>query len=158
MIKNKFFDKGATITTKNNKKYNIRKLRIYVGGKINYYGKQYVITPEDKEDNAPFRIIDEVYSLDNYRFRFLSDVIKNPVIFDTIEYSSDHSEERPIKVISDYDDVTTEINSIPEIVKFDSDLIVYEKDKIYSKTNDNSKKKSGGLFKLTLKNSKRDAI
>ena len=150
MNKNKYFNKYARITTNDNKIFNIRKIRMYVGGNIHYYGKQYVITPENSTDEDT-RIIDEIYSLDGKRFRFLSDTIKKPVILDTIEHSPDNTEDRPIRVITEYEDAKTEIISIPDINKFESDLCIYENDKFYDKSNSDEKdkkSKSNGFTKL----------
>lgn len=140
MTKNKYFDKFATITTKDNKIFNIRKMRIYIGGKINYYGKQYIITPEIEGKEQDFKIINDVYSFDNDRLRFLSDSFKNPIVFDTIEHSVDNSIEKPIRVIQEYDESLTQIDSISNIVKIESDLIIYENDKIVNKTEQKQKR------------------
>ncbi len=140
MTKNKYFDKFATITTKDNKIFNIRKMRIYIGGKINYYGKQYIITPEIEGKEQDFKIINDIYSFDNDRLRFLSDSFKKPIVFDTIEHSVDNSIEKPIRVIQEYDESLTQIDSISNIVKIESDLIIYENDKIINKTEQKQKR------------------
>lgn len=134
MTNNKYLKNYARITTSDNKVFTIKKIRIYIGGKINYYGKQYVIKPENSENND-LKILDEIYSLDEkeHRFRFLSDTISNPVIFDTIEHSADNSEEKPIRVIEDYENFKTEIISIPNVVTFESDTCIYNKGKLIDK-------------------------
>lgn len=138
-MSNKFFDKYAVITTKDNKKINIKKLRIYVGGKKKYYGKKYIIFPDSEGYQDQVHFVDEVYSLDNNILRFLSDTLEKPMIINTIEHSIDNSEEKPITVIQDYEDSKTEILSIPDITRFESDLIVMENEKIISKDKENKK-------------------
>lgn len=126
----KYFDKYAKITTKDNRKFNIKKLRIYIGGKKKYYGKKYIVIPDTKGFQDKVSFIDEIYSLDNNILRYLSSTYTKPIIINTIEHSIDNSEEKPITVIYDYEDASTEILSLSDIVDFESDLAVMNHKKI----------------------------
>lgn len=137
---NKLFNEYAVITTKDKKTYNIQKERIFIGGKTNYYGKLYIITSDSDTENK-LHIVNEVYSFDNNRLRFLSDIYSSPKKFKTIEHSQDHSIENKITVIETYDTKTNEICSIGNIQSFHSDLIDYEA---------NDKKNSDNLFKRLI--------
>ncbi len=150
-MKNKYFDKYAIITTKDNKKYNIKKIRFYIAGKKHYYGKKYVIFPDKEEFHEEVHLLNEIYSFDNSIIRYLSDTFKNPVILNTIEHTNNNSEEKPITVIQEYEENKTEILSIPEIVKFESDLMVIEHNKIKLKDKEKEKERKKGIKMLILR-------
>ena len=139
-MSNKLFNEYAIITTKDKKIYNIQKERIYIGGKTNYYGKLYVITSNNNVDNK-LHIIDEVYSFDNSRLRFLCDIYNSPKKFNTIEHAQNNSVENKITVVESYDTKTNEICSIGNIESIHSDLIDYES---------NEKKQNDNIFKRLI--------
>ena len=129
---NKYFDKYAQITTADNKKYKIVKRRLYIANGKNYYGKKYIIIPE-VDSYSDMHLIDEIYSFDDNVLRFLSNTYHNPTILNTIEHSADNSEDKPITVITDYNEQETEILSVPNIKKFESDKMIIDNKKYVKK-------------------------
>lgn len=134
-MKKQLFDEYATFTTKDNRTYNIQKERIYIGGKSDYYGKLYIITSDDKSKDM--HVIDEIYSFDNNRLRFLEDIYSNTDKFKTIEHSQNNSIDRPITVVRDYETRVRELNSIGDIKEFHSDLMDYHTDTIIKEKDNN---------------------
>ena len=129
---NKYFDKFAHITTNDDKTYRIVKRRLYIANGKNYYGKKYIIVPEQNE-NEDIHFVDDVYSLDDNVLRFLSDTYHNPSILHTIEHSNNNSIDNPITIITDFDSEETEILSVDNIKKFESDKIIIENKKYVKK-------------------------
>lgn len=121
-MKKKLFNEYATITTKDDKVFNIRKKRIFINGKSTYYGKLYIISSEDKND---VEVIDEVFSFDNNRLRLLTDSYINSEKLDTVEHANNNTIDRPITVVTHYDSVRREIKSIGNIKSIKSDTMNY---------------------------------
>ena len=118
----KLFKKKATITTSNNETYNIKAGRYFIMPKYgkrrhkHVYGNKY--TESLKPNDISF--IGEIFSFDDNRLRFLKETYKDTKIFDTEEH--DNGIERPITVIEAYDDMSKQISSIGNIVRFESDI------------------------------------
>lgn len=138
-MSNKYFDKYAQITTKDNKKYRIVKRRLYIANGKNYYGKKYIIIPET-EGYKDMHLVNEIYSFDDNVLRILSDTYHSPKTLNTIEHSNDNSEDKPITVITDFDSNETEILSVTDIKKFESDKMIFD-DKKYTLKKDEMKPK-----------------
>ena len=129
---NNLFDKYAEITTNDNKTYKIVKRRLYIAKGKNYYGKKYIMIPESN-NQEDMHFVDEVYSFDDNVLRFLSDTYHKPTILNTIEHSIDKSIDKPITIITDFDSEETEILSIGNIRKFESDKLYIDNKKTIKK-------------------------
>ena len=126
----KLFKKKATITTSNNETYNIKAGRYFIMPKYgkrrhkHVYGNKYVITKVEPETESlkpnDISFIGEIFSFDDNRLRFLKETYKDTKIFDTEEH--DNGIESPITVIEAYDDMSKQISSIGNIVRFESDI------------------------------------
>lgn len=117
----KMFDKQADIITKNNSKYQIRKVRVY-DSKKDYYGKVYTIS--SKEYNGKnLHIIREFYET-NQRDRIHVRLLRlcNVKMIKTIEILPD-GKERKILLIEDYKESSEYIHSIGPIKELKTDLI-----------------------------------
>ena len=126
------FKRKATITTSNNDKYKIESSRYFImpmyknKHRIRHkYGNAFTITkvlPPEEETLKPNDIsfIGEIYSFDDNRLRFLQDTYKDATAFDTEMH--DNGKELPITVIEKYDQKVQTIESIGDIVKFESDI------------------------------------
>ena len=140
----KYFDKKLEITTKD-KTYNIEKVQLFIHDSSSFCGEAYIL----REDSGDLLRIKEVYSLEKNRLRFLYDKFEDPKTYETFEKSEDGSTETPIMVIESCKKKTTNIGSIGNIKKINSDRI--------EKAEDKSKEFQPLILKLLRKNKKQEA-
>ena len=123
---NKLFDQYLDITTKDNKTVHIERKKIVVHDSLDFYGEANII----KKNNNIY-IIKEVYSLEKNRLRYSYIKLDNVKAYNTIEKMKDGKEE-PIYMIESFDKIKTDVSSIGNIKKINSDKI----EKINNKNKD----------------------
>jgi len=123
---NKLFDNYLDITTKDNKNVHIERKKIVVHDSLDFYGEANII-----QKNNDIYIIKEVYSLEKNRLRYSYIKLDNVKAYTTIE-KMDDGLECPIYMIEKYDKIKTNVSSIGNIKKINSDKI----EKINKKSND----------------------
>ena len=120
---NKLFNKNLTIITKDEKTYHIQYKEVLIHDSSSFNGKANVI---EKDNNV--YLIKEVYSLERNRLRYSYTKYENVKSYNTIEKDSE-GHEKPILVVENFKRKTTQIGSIGNIVKIDSDIKSKENDK-----------------------------
>lgn len=135
---NKLFDKYLDITTKDEKTYHIESKYVYINDASSYTGHANMMK---KGDNI--YILKEVYSLEKNRLRYSYTKYENVKSYNTIQKNTDGTE-TPIYVIEGYDRAYTNIGSIGNIKKVNSDKI--------EKINQKTKKDKPLILKLLKRN------
>lgn len=137
----KMFDQYLDITTTNEENYHIEKKKVYINDSSEFYGDKYVVTSHMLDNNNLY-VLNEIYSLEDKRLRYLYDKYTNVKLVETIEKDEDGTE-RHITVIEAYKSKKTLIGSIGGITRIDSDKIKELKEK--------NKQRKDNILKLILK-------
>lgn len=132
------FNEYLDVTTSDNKVFHINKKQIYINDSSSYYGKKYIVT-SDEFNRKNLYILNEIYSLEDNRLRYLYTRYTDVKLVNTIEINS-NGNEIPIMVLESYDKKNDGISSIGNIKRIDSDKIdEMNKKKILRPNRDNKK-------------------